>query len=99
MESRFERPQYADIRKRYISGPKVKVGEEKEMSAIYGAEHFLRMLGLYSYSGIMDIKLTGSVPVSLPAMIAASTMDPESVIVLRDYVHLLMEYVSPFLLK
>jgi len=41
---RFERVQYAEIRKRYITGPKVKVGEEKEMSAIYGAEHLLRML-------------------------------------------------------
>jgi mortality factor 4-like protein 1 len=42
---RFERPQYAEIRKRYITGPKVIIGQEKEMSAIYGAEHLLRMLG------------------------------------------------------
>ena len=30
-----------------MTGPTVKVGQEKEMSAIYGAEHFLRMLGTY----------------------------------------------------
>lgn len=42
---RFERPQYAEIRKRYITGPTVKVGEEKDMSAVYGAEHLLRMIG------------------------------------------------------
>ncbi len=45
---RFERPQYAEIRKKYVTGPTVKVGQEKEMSAIYGAEHLLRMLGVYS---------------------------------------------------
>ena len=42
---RFERPQYAQMRKQYITGPKVIIGQEKEMSAIYGAEHLLRMLG------------------------------------------------------
>ena len=44
---RFERPQYAEIRKKYVTGPTVQVGQEKEMSAIYGAEHFLRMLGAF----------------------------------------------------
>jgi mortality factor 4-like protein 1 len=42
---RFERPQYADIRRTYVTGPNVIVGQEKAMSAIYGAEHLLRMLG------------------------------------------------------
>lgn len=42
---RFERPQYASVRKQYITGSHVIVGQEKEMSQIYGAEHFLRMLG------------------------------------------------------
>ena len=45
---RFERPQYAEVRKRYVTGPTVQVGQEKEMSAIYGAEHFLRMLGAFT---------------------------------------------------
>jgi mortality factor 4-like protein 1 len=42
---RFERPQYASVRKQYITGSHVIVGQEKEMSQVYGAEHFLRMLG------------------------------------------------------
>jgi hypothetical protein len=45
---RFERPQYADIRKRYVTGPTVQVSQEREMSAIYGAEHLLRMIGSLS---------------------------------------------------
>ncbi|KAA1470984.1 MRG-domain-containing protein [Dentipellis sp. KUC8613] len=72
---RFERPQYAEIRKRYVTGPTVKVGEEREMSSVYGAEHLLRML------------------VSLPQMVATSTMDPESVALLRDYVAELMDFL------
>lgn len=42
---RLERPQYADVRKEYITGPTVKDGPAREMSTIYGAEHLLRMLG------------------------------------------------------
>ncbi|KAH9167076.1 MRG-domain-containing protein, partial [Lactarius sanguifluus] len=72
---RFERPQYADIRKRYVTGPTVQVSQEREMSSIYGAEHLLRMI------------------VSLPAMVAGSTMDPESVGLVRDYVSELMTYM------
>jgi mortality factor 4-like protein 1 len=72
---RFERPQYADIHKRYVTGPTVQVSQEREMSSIYGAEHLLRMI------------------VSLPAMVAGSTMDPESVGLVRDYVTELMTYM------
>ncbi|KZP24228.1 MRG-domain-containing protein [Athelia psychrophila] len=72
---RFERPQYAEIRRTFITGPKVIVGQEKEMSAIYGAEHLLRML------------------VSLPQMVATSTMDPESVTLVRDYVNELLSWM------
>ena len=42
---RFERPQFAEVRTRYITGQSVKIGEEKEMSEVYGAEHLLRMIG------------------------------------------------------
>ena len=42
---RFERPQYAEVRKNYWTGPKAVNGNEKEMSHVYGAEHLLRMLG------------------------------------------------------
>ncbi|THH12043.1 hypothetical protein EW146_g7838 [Bondarzewia mesenterica] len=72
---RFERPQYAEIRKRYVTGPTVRIGHEREMSAVYGAEHLLRMI------------------VSLPQMVAGSTMDPESVGLVRDYVTELMNYM------
>ena len=51
---RFERPQYAEIRKKYVTGPKVVVGQEKEMSAIYGAEHLLRMLGTFQHTCGME---------------------------------------------
>jgi len=73
---RFERPQYASVRKQYITGSHVIVGQEKEMSQIYGAEHFLRML------------------VSLPQMIACSTLDTESVHLIRDYVNELLIWMS-----
>ncbi|KII84721.1 hypothetical protein PLICRDRAFT_57249 [Plicaturopsis crispa FD-325 SS-3] len=72
---RAERPQYAEMRKRYISGQSVKVGHETDMSAVYGAEHFLRML------------------VSLPGMVASSTMDSESVGLVRDYVNELLLFM------
>ncbi|EDR08717.1 uncharacterized protein LACBIDRAFT_297214 [Laccaria bicolor S238N-H82] len=72
---RFERPQYAEIRKQYWTGPKVVAGQEKEMSQIYGAEHLLRML------------------VSLPNMIASSSLDAESVHLVRDYVSELLLYM------
>ncbi|KAJ3480362.1 hypothetical protein NLI96_g8407 [Meripilus lineatus] len=72
---RFERPQYAEMRRRYVTGPTVIVGQEKEMSSVYGAEHLLRML------------------VSLPQMVASSTMDPESVALVRDYVNELMVWM------
>jgi hypothetical protein len=45
---RSERLQYAEIRKQYVTGPTVKVGEEKDMSTIYGAEHLVRLLGKLS---------------------------------------------------
>ena len=42
---RFERVQYSEARKKYFSGPNVKIPEQKRMSEIYGAEHLLRVLG------------------------------------------------------
>ncbi|KAF9782798.1 MRG-domain-containing protein [Thelephora terrestris] len=72
---RFERPQYAEIRKRFVTGPSVKVGTEKEMSAVYGAEHLLRMI------------------VSLPQLVSTSSMDPESVGIVKEYAHELMAYM------
>jgi mortality factor 4-like protein 1 len=42
---RFERPQYGEIRKQYVSGPHIQYGQEREMSAVYGAEHLVRLIG------------------------------------------------------
>lgn len=58
---RFERPQYATIRKEYITGGHVVLGTEKEMSQVYGAEHLLRMLGgcgLFSRQPLNDLRPT-----------------------------------------
>ncbi|KAI0791376.1 MRG-domain-containing protein [Abortiporus biennis] len=41
---RFERPQYAEMRRIYVTGQDVIIGQEKDMSQVYGAEHLLRML-------------------------------------------------------
>ncbi|KAG6919921.1 hypothetical protein DXG01_013270 [Tephrocybe rancida] len=73
---RFERPQFAEVRRMYKTGQQVVIGQEKEPSAVYGAEHLLRMI------------------VSLPGMIASSSLDAESVILVRDYVNELLEYVA-----
>ncbi|KAJ7730901.1 MRG-domain-containing protein [Mycena maculata] len=72
---RFERPQYTAVRVKYITGQDVIVGQEKEMSEIYGAEHLLRML------------------VTLPTMIAQSSLDPESTDIVRDYVNELLAWL------
>ncbi|KAJ7861188.1 MRG domain-containing protein [Mycena leptocephala] len=72
---RPERPQYGVMRAKYITGQTVVVGQEKEMSEIYGAEHLLRML------------------VTLPTMIAQSTLDAESTNIVRDYVNELLGWM------
>jgi mortality factor 4-like protein 1 len=45
---RFERPQFADVRKMCKTGQDVVL--EKEVSEVYGAEHLLRMLGTFDIS-------------------------------------------------
>lgn len=78
-----------------MTGQNVIVGQEKEMSTVYGAEHLLRMLGASSpYPSTVrgqpdtDVYIFGEV--GMPAMVATSTMDPESVALVRDYVNELM---------
>ena len=53
------------MRKRFVTGQKVVIGEEREPSAIYGAEHLLRMLG----------KMTDRFVSVSPQMVASSAMD------------------------
>jgi hypothetical protein len=93
---RFERPQFADVRKQYKTGQKVIIGQEKEVSAVYGAEHLLRMLGLSTSVLSLDTLLIIFVQVSLPGMIANSSLDPESVGLVRDYVNELLSCVTSF---
>ncbi|EMD35829.1 hypothetical protein CERSUDRAFT_96052 [Gelatoporia subvermispora B] len=81
---RFERPQYAEIRKKYVTGPTVQVGKEKEMSAIYGAEHLLRMLGA-SPRPLLSRQAN---------MVATSNMDVESAMLVRDYANELMTFMA-----
>ncbi|KAG6853437.1 hypothetical protein C0991_004362, partial [Blastosporella zonata] len=90
---RFERPQFAEVRRIYKTGQQVIIGQEKEPSAVYGAEHLLRMIGA-SITGFClrarrTIFFTVSL-VSLPGMIASSSLDTESVILVRDYVNELL---------
>lgn len=96
---RFERPQYAEVRKMYVTGLHVELGQEKDMSAVYGAEHLLRMIGERLYL-FQTAKLTytpnKTTKVSLPGMVSGSSMDPESVNILKDYVQELMKYVYLF---
>ncbi|KAL5638912.1 hypothetical protein ACGC1H_003318 [Rhizoctonia solani] len=72
---RFERAQYAQLRRKYVAGPLVMAGEPRDMSTIYGAEHLLRLI------------------VNLPSMIAQTTMDTESVGLLKEYVEYLLQYL------
>lgn len=91
---RFERPQFAEVRKQYKTGQKVIIGQEKEVSAVYGAEHLLRMLGMFVFVGLVSEPLIVLFLVSLPGMIANSTLDPESVGLVRDYVNELLLYAT-----
>ncbi|KAF8301449.1 MRG-domain-containing protein [Clavulina sp. PMI_390] len=72
---RFERAQYADMRKQFVTGQHVEAGSNRTMSSIYGAEHLARLL------------------VKLPEMVACTTMDDASVLLLREYVTELMRWM------
>ena len=66
------------------------------MSGIYGAEHLLRMIGMHQFPIITVSRKLQQIwyAVSLPTMIGSSNMDPETVNVIRDYVHELMGCVT-----
>lgn len=63
------------------------------MSAIYGAEHLLRMLGTSLKSRSLSVAHPLYSTVSLPQMVASSHMDAESVVFVRDYANELMMWV------
>lgn len=63
------------------------------MSSIYGAEHLLRMLGTratVTFSNATSNNVRWYRIVSMPTMVASSSMDPESVGLVRDYVNELL---------
>jgi mortality factor 4-like protein 1 len=74
---RFERQQYVDIR---------RSNEGKEMSEIYGAEHLLRLFGdshssRFRYQHVANLRI-----VSLPGLIAHTSMDQQSVQTLKEHI-------------
>ncbi|KAG8825673.1 Esa1p-associated factor [Serendipita sp. 399] len=73
---RFERPQYADVLRRYAYGPDVPAEQVKTNSNLYGAEHLLRLL------------------VSLPNLMASTTMDLTSMNMIREYSNHLLEFLA-----
>ena len=92
---RYERPQYAQTRKQYITGQHVNPGEEKEMSQVYGAEHLCRLFGKSSFRSVWIGFNESYLPsVKLPDMVAHTSMDEVSVNILRDFVNDLMKYVD-----
>lgn len=73
---RFERQQYVDIR---------RSNDGKEMSEIYGAEHLLRLFG-DSHSCSRYQHVANQRVVSLPGLIAHTSMDQQSVQTLKEHI-------------
>lgn len=79
---RFERQQYADIRKKH--------GEDAKMSDIYGAEHLLRLFGLtQEYVQRLVVLICA---VSMQELVGLTQMDPQAVDVLRSHLQDLMRF-------
>lgn len=62
------------------------------MSWVYGAEHLARLISMSSLLSALSMELIYEI-VNLPSMISHTTMDAESVNILRDYVTELMRFV------
>ena len=69
----------------------IEVGQEREMSSVYGAEHLLRMIGRVYHLFHFSVSECFFEIVNMPAMVASSTMDPESVAILKGYIQELMK--------
>jgi mortality factor 4-like protein 1 len=87
---RFERAQYADIRRRFIESPDLPPGRWKSESQIYGAEHLVRLIGRCSCALGLETPLTTLVA-SLPAQMAATKMELVAMNTIRDYSSLLLQ--------
>lgn len=82
---RFERGQYQEHYKRLQ-------GTGKAMSSVYGGEHLLRLFGTLIARTLVSllhyVRLTRRHPtVNLPELLAHTTLDPESMAVLKDNLH------------
>lgn len=87
---RFERAQYADIRRRFIESPDIPPEQWKSESQIYGAEHLVRLIGRCSSVLGLEAPLT-TLEVSLPAQMAAAKMELVAMNTIRDYSSLLLQ--------
>jgi mortality factor 4-like protein 1 len=85
---RHERQQYADARKRF---------PDTAMSDIYGCEHLLRLFGRFTwhaYCSLFALNHGIVFKVQLPMLIAQTTMDQESVILLKEQITGIVAYTS-----
>jgi mortality factor 4-like protein 1 len=87
---RFERAQYADIRRRFIENPDLPPEQWKSESQIYGAEHLMRLIGRCFWVLGLEVPLTTLV-VSLPAQMAAAKMELVAMNTIREYSSLLLQ--------
>lgn len=80
---RFERPQYVEMRERYGTPSAKDPASAFAPSTVYGAEHLLRLFGTSTHS-----------PVNLPRIVAQTSMDAESVALLRTHLHALVGFLA-----
>jgi len=86
---RFERAQYADVRRRFIESPDLPPEQRKSESQIYGAEHLVRLISKCFCAHGLEVPLTTLV-VSLPARMAEAKMELVAVNTIREYSSLLL---------
>jgi len=65
-----------------------RANEGKEMSEIYGAEHLLRLFGIK----LLLLMLLTHV-VSLPGLIAHTSMDQQSIQTLKDHIEGILKFL------
>ncbi|KAI3660147.1 hypothetical protein MP638_002544 [Amoeboaphelidium occidentale] len=76
---RYEREQYANILRQH---------SDKKMSEIYGAEHLLRLFGnVFHGDHLISV-------VQLPMLIAHTSMDQETILLLKEQLNLLIMYIQ-----
>jgi len=87
---RFERAQYADIRRRFIESPDLPPEQWKSESQIYGAEHLVRLIGRCFCALGLEVPLMTLV-VSLPVQMGKAKMDLVAMNTIREYSSLLLQ--------